>query len=123
MIGLFFMCSDLAAPTNVRITEITCTTATVVWDVVDDATGYRVDYELINSRTTSHTGSQTRSGSNPPSSSTLERLRSSSEYSVNVTSLENGGTSPPVTFTTCDNSNSNINGKMHVAIYSNVVAS
>ena len=110
MIDLFFVCSDLAAPTNVRITEITCTTALVAWDVVDDAIGYRVDY--VNSDDSgSHRGSWTGRGSNPPSNHMLEGLRSSREYSVTVTSLENGGTSSPVTFTTCDN----MNGKMHVA--------
>ena len=97
-----------------KITEITCTTALVTWDVVDDAIGYEVDYVLINSDSGSFTGTQTRIGSNPPNSLMLEGLRSSSDYSVTVTSLQNGGTSQAVTFTTnsngnCDNSN-NMNG-------------
>ena len=117
MIGLFFLVYlNPTAPTNVRITEITCETATVVWDVVDDATGYRVNYELINS---GNSGSQTGShaitaiGSDVPNSYTIDQLRPSREYSVTVTSLpDNGGTSSPVTFTThsnCNNS-SNMNG-------------
>ena len=79
--------------------------------MVNGATGYQVDFELINSRTSTHTGTQRRSGTNPPTSITIERLRSSSDYSVTVTSLQNGGTSPAVTFTTSDNSCSNMNGK------------
>ena len=117
VIGLFFLVYLYpTAPTNVRITEITCETATVVWDLVDDATGYRVNYELINS---GNSGSQTaeytftRIGSYAPNSFAIDELRSSSEYSVTVTSLpDNGGTSSTVTCTThsnCDNS-SNMNG-------------
>ena len=128
VIGLFFyVYLDPAAPTNVTITEITCETATVVWDVVDNAIGYRVDYELqLISSSTAYSESHIVIDSDVPNSCTIEQLESSSEYLVTVTSLsDNGGTSSPVTFTThsnCDNS-SNMNGNyigrlMHVAIYS-----
>ena len=39
LLGLLFACLDPAVPTNLRISEITCTAAIVFWDVVNGATG------------------------------------------------------------------------------------
>ena len=89
-----------AAPTNVRISAITCTSATVSWDGVDDATRYRLEWMLINNPF--RTSTRSRTGRASITSYTLNRLSESGEYSVQVTSLQNrieGGTSPSVTFT------------------------
>ena len=39
LLGFLFACLDPAVPTNLRISEITCTAAIVFWDVVNGATG------------------------------------------------------------------------------------
>ena len=97
------------------ISAITCTSATVSWDGVDDATQYQVQWMLINDPSRMVNGSRTASAS--LTSYTLTRLIESSEYTVQVTSLSNqirGDSSPPVTFTvSCgsDNNGNRINGK------------
>ena len=106
LIGILIPADDPAAPT---IIEITCTTATVSWDEVDGATEYKVQWSPING---SHgpIGHRSFKGTN----ATITNLQQSSVYSVTVTvtSLQNGGTSPPVTFTTDCGDNNDVNGNV-----------
>ena len=89
-----------AAPTNLRISAITCTSATLSWDGAGDATQYQVQWMLINAGP-GRTASGSRTASAALTSYTLMRLTESSEYFVQVTSLRNGirGDSSSVTFT------------------------
>ena len=105
LIGILISADDSAAPT---INAITCTTATVSWDEVDDATGYNVQWSPING--SGPIGHSFFKGTN----ATITNLQQSSAYSVTVTvtSLQNVGTSPPVTFTTDCGNNNSINGNV-----------
>ena len=96
-----------AAPTNVRISQFTCTSVTVSWDGVDDATGYSVEWMLINNRFRAANGLRTVSAS--INSITVARLLESSQYSVEVTSIQNGvlGGSTLVTFASCTEGRNN----------------
>lgn len=109
-ISFFVHSGTPAAPTNVRISTIACTSVTVSWDGVNDATQYQVEWMLINDPFRTVTGSRTASAS--LTSHTLTRLIQYSEYSVQVTSLRNrisGDSSPPVTFTVdCPSDNGKI---------------
>jgi hypothetical protein len=42
--------SSLANPTNLRVTNITSTGATLNWDAVPNATSYRIGYRAVGSR-------------------------------------------------------------------------
>jgi len=77
-----------AAPTNVRISSVTCTSVRVSWDGVDDATGYSVEWMLINDWFREVHGSYTVNTS--ITGITLTGLFESSQYSVEVTSIQNG---------------------------------
>ena len=88
-----------AAPTNVRVSPRTCTSVTVSWDGVNGATAYRVRWMLINNQFRTANGMRTASAS--LTSITLTGLFESSQYSVEVTSIQNEviGGSTLVTFT------------------------
>jgi len=118
-----------AAPSNVRISAITCTSAVVSWDKVDDASGYEIQWRLIDDMIRS-SGTVTLSGLRTYSY-TLDNLHVrfsiSRQYSVEVTSIQNrirGGTSPVQMFTTnCGDSedvnnrdSGNINGNSFVIL-------
>jgi len=112
------LCVLVAAPTapsNVRISAITCTSAVVSWDKVDDASGYKIQWRLIDDVIRS-SGTATLSGLRY----TLDNLRVpfseniSRQYSVQVTSIQNGiegGTSPVQMFTTNCGDSEDVNSR------------
>ena len=124
LIGLLFSANDPVAPINLRIIAITCTTVTVSWDEVDGAMVYQVVWVWLNS---SDSLQSVRLHFFEDTNATITDLQESSEYSVSVTGLENGGTflgtSPLVIFTTdCCSNNSNINGNVNIPAHVNFMS-
>ena len=93
-----FSIKGISAPTSVRVSEITDSSALISWDGVDNVNEYHVQWRLLNesvTMTTNVTGGIT--------DVTLNNLLSNRQYEVTVSSLSIGvvvNASAEVTFTT-----------------------
>ena len=121
--GISFVNSDtLEAPTNIRLSEVTCTSVTVSWDEVDGTTDYEIEYESINDNDVFHSSGQSRFTSSRTSDTLQLQIGESvsRQYSIQVSSLQNElrSSAPLIIFSTnCSDNGSNINGNKLVVIY------
>ena len=99
IISYIFSIKGISAPTSVRVSEVTDSSALILWDGVDDVNEYHVQWRLLNesvTMTTDVTGGIT--------DIILNNLLSNRQYGVTVSSLsiarEVVNSSTEVTFTT-----------------------
>ena len=99
IISYIFSIKGISAPTSVRVSEVTDSSALISWDGVDDVNEYHVQWRLLNesvTMTTDVTGGIT--------DITLNNLLPNRQYGVTVSSLSIVGvvvnSSTEVTFTT-----------------------